>query len=75
MQKIPNSKLILDTAHALQYNSLSSNKNCDHIEDMIKIFSPRIQHVHLSDYRFNEKSNRFKDHQLIQDCDINKFSM
>jgi len=60
-------KLILDACHALHYPG--------YLEEVVEKYHDRIQHVHLSDRRYNPEKKKTRDHQTFAECqDKDKFS-
>ena len=63
----PEYRLILDACHTLHFPG--------YLEELVDKYHDRIQHVHLSDRRFNPTKKKTRDHQTFAECpDKDKFS-
>jgi isopentenyldiphosphate isomerase/sugar phosphate isomerase/epimerase len=59
--------IVLDTAHALTYG-------IEELNNLIKTFKNRIQHIHFSDRRFSPYHNKIRDHEQLLFCNqMDKF--
>ncbi len=60
-------RLVLDAAHALA-------SGVGFLDELVDRYGQRVQHVHLSDRRFNPSKNRVGNHQQLLFCeDMDKF--
>jgi len=67
LEEHPEYKLVLDACHTLHYPG--------YLEETVDKYHDRIQHIHLSDRRYNSEKKKTKDHQTFAECpDKEKFS-
>ncbi len=66
LREFPQLKFVLDSCHAFHYPN--------YLEEMVNKYQDRIQHIHLSDRRYNHKKGKIEDHQTFAGClDKKKF--
>jgi len=67
LEEHPEYKLVLDACHTLHYPG--------YLEEIVDKYHDRIQHIHLSDRRYNLEKKKTRDHQTFAECsDKDKFS-
>jgi len=67
MKKLAEYKLVLDACHTLHYPG--------YLEEIVDKYYDRIQHIHLSDRRYNLEKKKTRDHQTFAECsDKEKFA-
>jgi len=67
LKEHPEYRLILDACHALHYPG--------YLEEIVEKYHDRIQHIHLSDRRYNPEKKKTRDHQTFAECaDKEKFA-